>query len=84
MLLSELQNIIISRRRGMFDEFLNYLLLLSLNVFEKGEDVTYLGQYDLIVILLTQFVTDSEFVGSLHRLVEITTKPAEILLVLAV
>ena len=43
MLLSELQNIIISRRRWMLDEFLNYLLLLSLDVFEKGEDVTYLG-----------------------------------------
>ena len=43
MLLSELQNIIISRRGWMLDEFLNYLLLLSLDVFEKGEDVTYLG-----------------------------------------
>ena len=43
MLLSELQNIIISRRRWMLDEFLNYLLLLSFDVFEKSEDVTYLG-----------------------------------------
>ena len=83
MLLSELQNIIISRRRWMLDEFLNYLLLLSLDFFEEGEYMTYLGQDDLIVILLTQFVTYGEFVGSLHRLVEITTKPAEILLVLA-
>ena len=66
----------------MFNEFKDYLLLLSLNVFKKGENVTYLGQYDLIVIFLTQFVTDGEFVGSLHRLVEITTKPTEILLVL--
>ena len=67
----------------MLDEFLNYLLLLSLDVFEKGEDVTYLGKYDLVVILLTQLMTNGEFVGTLHRLVEITTKPAEILLVLA-
>ena len=67
----------------MFDEFLDYQLLFGLNVFEEGEDVMYLRKDDLIVILLAQFVTDGEFVGSLHRLVEIATQPAEILLILA-
>ena len=43
MLLSELQNIIISRRRGMLDEFLDYLLLFAFDIFEEGQDVTYLG-----------------------------------------
>ena len=66
----------------MFNEFLNYLLLLSFDVFEEGEYMSYLGQDDLIVIVLAQFVANGEFVGSLHRLVEITTKPAEILLIL--
>ena len=66
----------------MFDEFLDYQLLFGLDVFEEGEYMSYLGQDDLIVIVLAQFVANGEFVGSLHRLVEITTKPAEILLIL--
>lgn len=67
----------------MFDDLLDYQLLFGFDVFEEGEYMTYLGQDDLIVILLTQFVTYGEFVGSLHRLVEVATKPAKILLVLA-
>ena len=67
----------------MFDEFLDYQLLFGLDVFEEGEYMSYLWQDDLIVILLPQFMADSEFIGSLHRLVEVSTKPAEILLILA-
>ena len=67
----------------MLDEFLDYQLLFGLDVFEEGEYMSYLGQDDLIVVLLAQFMADGEFVGSLHRLVEIASKPAEILLILA-
>ena len=66
-----------------FDEFQGNLMLLVLDVFEEGEYLPDLGQDDLIVILLAQFMTDGEFVGSLHRLVEVATQPAEILLILA-
>ena len=67
----------------MFDEFLDYQLLFGLDVFEKGEYMSYLGQDDLIVVLLSEFMADSEFIGTLHRLVEVSAKPAEILLILA-
>ena len=65
-----------------FDEFQGNLMLLILDVFEEGEYLPDLWQDDLIVILLAQFVTDGEFVGSLHRLVEVATQPTEILLIL--
>ena len=59
-------------------------MLLPLNVANELLQLSDLRIKHLLEELRGEFLGDSEFVGPLHRLVEITAKPTEVLLVLVI
>ena len=50
-------------------------MLLVLDLLQEGEDVADLGKDDPVVVVLAEFAADGEFVGTLHRLVEVASQP---------
>ena len=60
------------------------LMLFPLNVVQEGLDLLDLRIEDLLEELWGELLADGEFIGSLDGLVEVTTKPAEFLLMLQI
>ena len=50
-------------------------MLLVLDLLQKGEDVGDLGKDDPVVVVLAELAADGEFIGALHRLIEIAAQP---------
>ena len=65
----------IIRRASFPNQFADDGVLLVLDLLQKGEDVGHLGQDDPVVVVLAEFAADGEFVGTLHRLVEVASQP---------
>lgn len=69
-------------RYSPFYQFGDYLALFVLDLFQELEDVCDLWHDDLLEIILCQFAADGQFIGPLHRLIEIASEPSKVLLVL--
>ena len=67
-----------------FNQFSENLVLFFLDHLQKLEDMFDLWHDDLLVIILCQFATDGQLIGTFHRLIEITTQPCQILLILLI
>ena len=65
-------------------QFLEYLVLLILDLLQEIEKVGELWYDDILIIALSEFAADGEFVGPLHRLVEVAAEPCQILLILTI
>ena len=65
----------IIRRVSFSNQFADNGVLLVLDLLQKGEDVGHLGQDDPVVVVLAELAADGEFVGTLHRLVEVAAQP---------
>ena len=65
----------IIRRASFPNQFADNGVLLVLDLLQKGEDVGDLGKDDPVVVVLAELAADGEFIGALHRLVEIAAQP---------
>ena len=66
MVICNYDNMQISYLWIMFDEFLSNQVLFRLDFFEERKYMPDLGQDDLIVIFLAQFMAYGEFIGPFH------------------